>query len=96
MAEVKKNVLTYEGLKKYEEELTDLKVNKRKEIADKYEKMYPGIPKSPVCSRFRNPPTVPQRPKLLRKRRKPKPQTSGVILRRPRKLSRASTQRKPG
>ena len=35
MAEVKKNVLTYEGLKKYEEELTDLKVNKRKEIADK-------------------------------------------------------------
>ena len=35
MTEVKKNVLTYEGLKKYEEELTDLKVNKRKEIADK-------------------------------------------------------------
>ena len=35
MAEVKKNVLTYEGLKKYSEELTDLKVNKRKEIADK-------------------------------------------------------------
>ena len=35
MAEVKKNVLTYEGLKKYEEELTDLKVNKRKEIAEK-------------------------------------------------------------
>ncbi|MBQ7535780.1 MAG: transcription elongation factor GreA [Stomatobaculum sp.] len=35
MAEVKKNVLTYEGLKKYEEELSDLKVNKRKEIADK-------------------------------------------------------------
>ena len=35
MAEVKKNVLTYEGLKKYEEELSDLNVNKRKEIADK-------------------------------------------------------------
>ena len=35
MAEVKKNVLTYEGLKRYEEELSDLKVNKRKEIADK-------------------------------------------------------------
>ncbi|MFR9307699.1 MAG: transcription elongation factor GreA, partial [Lachnospiraceae bacterium] len=35
MAEVKKNVLTYEGLKRYEEELQDLKVNKRKEIADK-------------------------------------------------------------
>ena len=29
MAEVKKNVLTYEGLKRYEEELQDLKVNKR-------------------------------------------------------------------
>lgn len=35
MADVKKNVLTYEGLKKYEEELSDLKVNKRREIADK-------------------------------------------------------------
>jgi len=35
MPEVKKNVLTYEGLKRYEEELQDLKVNKRKEIADK-------------------------------------------------------------
>ncbi|MGP1349672.1 MAG: transcription elongation factor GreA [Stomatobaculum sp.] len=35
MVEVKKNVLTYEGLKHYEEELQDLKVNKRKEIADK-------------------------------------------------------------
>ncbi len=31
----KKNILTYEGLKKYEEELQDLKVNKRKEIAQK-------------------------------------------------------------
>ena len=31
----KKHLLTYEGLKKYEEELQDLKVNKRKEIAEK-------------------------------------------------------------
>lgn len=35
MAEVKKNVITYEGLKKYEEELEDLKVVKRKEVAQK-------------------------------------------------------------
>jgi len=35
MAEVKKNVLTYEGLKRYEEELQDLKVNRRREIAEK-------------------------------------------------------------
>lgn len=35
MAEIKKNVLTYEGLKQYEQELQDLKVVKRKEIADK-------------------------------------------------------------
>lgn len=35
MAEAKKNILTYAGLKKYEEELTDLKVNRRKEIAQK-------------------------------------------------------------
>ena len=34
MAE-KKNILTYEGLKKLEEELQDLKVNKRKEVAEK-------------------------------------------------------------
>ncbi len=34
MAE-KKNVLTYAGLKKYEEELSDLKVNRRKEVAQK-------------------------------------------------------------
>lgn len=31
----KKVVLTYEGLKQYEDELQDLKVNKRKEIAQK-------------------------------------------------------------
>jgi len=31
----KKNVLTYEGLKRYEEELQNLKVVKRKEIAEK-------------------------------------------------------------
>ncbi len=35
MAEVKKNLLTYEGLKKLEEELEELKVNKRKEISQK-------------------------------------------------------------
>ena len=35
MAEHKKNVLTYEGLKRYEEELQDLKVNRRREIAAK-------------------------------------------------------------
>lgn len=34
MAE-KKNILTYEGLKQLEEELQDLKVNKRKEVAAK-------------------------------------------------------------
>ena len=33
--EAKKNILTYEGLKKYEEELEDLKVNKRRENAEK-------------------------------------------------------------
>lgn len=31
----KKHILTYEGLKKYEDELQDLKVNQRKEIAQK-------------------------------------------------------------
>lgn len=34
MAE-KKNILTYEGLRQLEEELQDLKVNKRKEVAEK-------------------------------------------------------------
>lgn len=33
--EAKKNILTYEGLKKYEEELQDLKVVKRREVAGK-------------------------------------------------------------
>ena len=33
--EEKKNILTYEGLKKYEDELQDLKVNRRREIAQK-------------------------------------------------------------
>ena len=36
--EAKKNILTYEGLKKYEEELEDLKVNKRRENAEKLKK----------------------------------------------------------
>ena len=31
----KKNILTYEGLKKYEEELHELKVVKRQEVAQK-------------------------------------------------------------
>lgn len=35
MAEVKKNILTYEGLKKLENELEELKVVKRKEVAQK-------------------------------------------------------------
>lgn len=33
--EEKRNILTYEGLKKYEDELHDLKVYKRKEVAQK-------------------------------------------------------------
>ena len=32
----KKHILTYAGLKKYEEELQDLKVNRRKEVAQKF------------------------------------------------------------
>ena len=35
MAEVKKNILTEEGLKALESELQDLKVNRRKEVAQK-------------------------------------------------------------
>lgn len=35
MADAKKNILTYAGLKKYEDELADLKVVKRKEVAQK-------------------------------------------------------------
>ncbi|MBR5596827.1 MAG: transcription elongation factor GreA [Lachnospiraceae bacterium] len=33
--EAKKNILTYEGLKKYEEELQELRVVKRREVAEK-------------------------------------------------------------
>ena len=33
--EAKKNILTYEGLRKYEDELHELKVVKRKEVAQK-------------------------------------------------------------
>lgn len=33
--ETKKNILTYEGLKQYEDELQDLKVRRRKEVAQK-------------------------------------------------------------
>ena len=35
MAAAKKNIMTYEGLKKLEDELQDLKVNKRQEVAQK-------------------------------------------------------------
>ena len=35
MADAKKNILTYAGLKKYEDELADVKVVKRREIAQK-------------------------------------------------------------
>ena len=35
MADAKKNILTYAGLKKYEDELAELKVVKRKEVAQK-------------------------------------------------------------
>ena len=35
MAEIKKNLLTREGLKKYEDELQELKVVKRKEVSQK-------------------------------------------------------------
>ena len=35
MAEVKKNILTEEGLKALEDELQDLKLNRRKEVAQK-------------------------------------------------------------
>ena len=35
MADAKKNILTYAGLKQLEEELHDLKVNRRKEVAAK-------------------------------------------------------------
>ncbi|MBQ1491724.1 MAG: transcription elongation factor GreA [Blautia sp.] len=35
MENTKKNILTYTGLKKLEDELEDLKMNKRKEIAEK-------------------------------------------------------------
>ena len=35
MEEAKKNLLTREGLKKYEDELHDLKINRRKEVSQK-------------------------------------------------------------
>ena len=35
MADAKKHILTYAGLKKYEDELQDLKINRRQEIAQK-------------------------------------------------------------
>ena len=38
--EEKKNLLTYAGLKKLEDELHDLKVVKRKEVAEKIKESY--------------------------------------------------------
>lgn len=35
MAEMKKNIMTYEGLKALEDELHELKVNRRREVAEK-------------------------------------------------------------
>ena len=35
MADAKKHILTYAGLKKYEDELQDLKIHRRQEIAQK-------------------------------------------------------------
>lgn len=35
MQEDKKTILTYQGLRKYEQELQDLKVNRRQEVAEK-------------------------------------------------------------
>ena len=45
MAEVKKNVMTYDGLKALETELEDLKVNKRKEISEKIKEATKSIRK---------------------------------------------------
>ena len=42
MAE-KKNILTYAGLKQYEDELQDLKVNRRREVAQKIKEARNGI-----------------------------------------------------
>ena len=42
MAEAKKVVLTYEGLKKMEEELEELKTVRRKEVAEKIKELLPA------------------------------------------------------
>ena len=39
----KKNILTYEGLRKYEDELHELKVNKRQEVAQKIKEAIQSI-----------------------------------------------------
>ena len=59
--EEKKNLLTYAGLKKLEEELHDLKVVKRKEVAEKgrlilgYSQFLYYTKKHPDCQAFRAP-----------------------------------------
>ena len=41
--EEKKNILTYEGLRKYEDELHNLKVVKRQEVAQKQKSTSGGV-----------------------------------------------------
>lgn len=43
----KKHILTYAGLKKYEDELQDLKVNRRREIAQKRQENRETYPRTP-------------------------------------------------
>ena len=43
----KKHILTYAGLKKYEDELQDLKVNRRREIAQKIKENRETYPRTP-------------------------------------------------
>ena len=45
--EQKKTILTYAGLKKLEDELHDLKVNKRREIAGKIKEARETFPRTP-------------------------------------------------
>ena len=45
--EEKKNLLTYEGLKALEDELHDLKVNRRKEVAGKIKEARETSPRTP-------------------------------------------------
>jgi hypothetical protein len=49
----KKNILTYEGLRKYEDELHDLKVVKRKEVAQKIKEARATSPRTLSTTRPR-------------------------------------------